>query len=112
MKHSKAPWKTDQYGNYVKDANRRTICQFGTVLGNYVNRHLNSKRIVACVNAFEGVDDPARFMKQTTASIAQLQREKRELEELLENLNVVWKRGEPINPTSILAKAVDFHVSK
>lgn len=112
LRHNKAPWTTDPYGNYVKCGQRKIVCQFGGVIHNYSNRKANSQRIVACVNAFEGVDDPARFMKQTTASIAQLQREKRELEELFENLNVVWKKGEAIKPTSILAKAVDYHLNK
>lgn len=111
-KPNKGPFTTDQYGSYIKCGQRKIVCQFFNVISNYRNRHANAKRIVDCLNAFEGVDDHARFMKQTTASITQLQREKRELEELFENLNVVWKKGEAIKPTSILAKAVDYHLSK
>lgn len=111
-KHNKTPWTADPYGNYIKDAQRKNVCQFGGVIHNYLNRKANSQRIVACVNAMEGIQDPMSYLKQQSASIAKLQREKRELEELLETLNGIWKKGETIGPSSILAKAVDYHVSK
>ncbi len=65
-KHTPEPW--DVKGNQIK-------CPMGHVaecfrLDKYIegNTEANAERIVTCVNAMAGIDDPAAFVKQAKAA--------------------------------------------
>jgi hypothetical protein len=119
MKHSPEPWTTDPYGNYVKDGKRITVCQFGGVMIDYINRQANSKRIVACVNAMEGIDDPKKLRQSWDAvkhlkldAYEAMKAERDLLEELLLILHKGWSKGATIGPNSLIALTVQNHFNK
>jgi hypothetical protein len=65
-KHTPEPWITKVYeenqtrilGPIEEDGNRHWI---GDIIGPLSNK-ANAKRIVECVNAFEGIENPAEFI--------------------------------------------------
>lgn len=51
--HTKEPWKIMQHPELVRDSEGKIIARADPN---------NADRIVACVNALAGIDDPAAFM--------------------------------------------------
>ena len=60
-KHSKGPWRIDKQGAFIINIKgiEGDICGVWTVSGNDL---ANAERIVACVNAMEGVAHPETFL--------------------------------------------------
>jgi hypothetical protein len=60
MTHSPEPW-TIQFGNVLFDANGRDV-HYG-----YFDHQMppaNAERIVACVNALQGIENPQEFVQE------------------------------------------------
>lgn len=69
MNHTPTPWKLSYFGFLENDMKHVVLYKATTLNGlSQPNDYIrdvalaNSKRIVECVNAFEGVEDPAEFM--------------------------------------------------
>ena len=63
QKHTKEPWV--HHAGFVKRKKHSIDHLFGVVgsVTTLAEDHANSKRIVACVNALAGIDDPEAFMR-------------------------------------------------
>lgn len=69
--HTKEPWKADEQTvrSEGPDCRRLLVCDI-SVRGRPYNETYdeavaNAARIVACVNAMAGIDDPVAFMRKT-----------------------------------------------
>lgn len=56
-KHTPGPWRVSSEGLTIEDANGAPIARLIGTRGRYQAEVANAKRIVACVNFCEGVDD-------------------------------------------------------
>lgn len=62
--HSPEPWTVIQGGDFIADREGETICKFfNRDEQDYPHLTGNTERIVACVNAMEGIPDPAAYME-------------------------------------------------
>lgn len=62
--HSPAPWSAGYRSNVINDREGKIVCQFWRRDDKeYSNKNWNVKRIVECVNALEGIDDPIEWVK-------------------------------------------------
>ena len=67
MKHSPEPWKIEHRGTdpndvHVVDANGTCVLETDWVPGEL--ERLDYERIVACVNAMQGIEDPQAFRER------------------------------------------------
>ena len=79
MKHTPTPWRFDHLKMKIKgtdDVNYMTIIANISPNMDYSRgmntQRANAERIVACVNAMEGIENPEEFMKLQAAEIKRL----------------------------------------
>ena len=80
--HTKTPWAVSEY----KDGRRSIIIDgdgFGIAQVDYSNRDANTRRIVACVNACEGIDTESLEADGYGENWAEIARHRLELMELV-----------------------------
>lgn len=71
QEHTAEPWhfEKDNFSNFIMDSELNIICQlFNKYETDFPNFKPNAKRIVACVNALEGIKDPEAFVKDAINS--------------------------------------------
>jgi hypothetical protein len=62
--HSPSPWSIGYHSNLINDRDGKAVCQFWRRDDkDYANKNWNVKRIVECVNALEGIEDPIEWVK-------------------------------------------------
>jgi hypothetical protein len=65
-KHTPEPWYTDsdRFVDFIY-SDREKVCQFhNREKDDFDNKVANAKRIVDCVNAMEGIEDPMEFVRK------------------------------------------------
>lgn len=92
--HTPEPWICDLASEFIMDGDQpwsEAICQFfNEQEGPFENKDANAARIVACVNAMAGVEDPERFRKERDEFLAAL----KELVELKETSEKIKARAQ------------------
>lgn len=64
-KHTATPWIVNKIVQWsIEDNDRNPIADCGDYQDQYPNGIANAARIVQCVNACEGLDDPEKWIKQ------------------------------------------------
>jgi len=122
MKHSETPWiiahKTD--GTPVICYKSSSIIHTGiAIISNPIAADENAKRIIDCVNAMEGIEDPIK-MRETWDIVKQLEldaykkvrEENDHLLSLLIDLMEAWCKGHSIAQNSAIAYNVGIALSK
>jgi len=72
QKHTKGPWITEQWGDGTSTSGCTNIVTYAeelVIACGVMNEE--AKRIVACVNALEGIDDPEAFMRDVRVCTAE-----------------------------------------
>lgn len=108
-KHTPEPWTVREfYNNYVITHGVNDI-----VLE--VNNEHNSKRIVECVNAFEGVENPSEWRTIQGERIREnvsLKQERDDLKGLLKELDNILESNGNITPKSFIRTAIQIATGK
>ena len=61
-RYTKGPWATHENTSIIKGGDGYEIAFCNCRFVHYDVRKANADRIVECVNAFEGIDDPSKFI--------------------------------------------------
>jgi hypothetical protein len=67
MEHTPTPWT--ERGNNITDSANGLICTFEKGHWTFPNAKYNRHRIVECVNACDGIEDPARWFEDVSKKI-------------------------------------------
>ncbi len=75
-KHTPGPWNVGSHGHILKDKNTFDFVRIASPYrdGAFESDPVaiaNAARIVACVNALEGIEDPAEFVRQAKMFMAE-----------------------------------------
>jgi phosphoglycolate phosphatase-like HAD superfamily hydrolase len=75
-----------------------------------------AKRIVECVNAFEGIENPAEFMQVVRIleldAYKQLETKHTNVLQVLETLEHLLSNGNSINPNAVIRSAIQMAIGK
>ena len=95
--HTPEPWTNDSYNLVYSTVNNQTVCEIQDYLRNAGDstEHqpeeeatANAERIVKCVNACAGIENPAEFIKDAHAAGNNMQTYENLIPQLVEELNV------------------------
>jgi hypothetical protein len=112
MQHTKEPWRIDQYGD-IRDSGQRQIYLSGfrtSMVSGAENddQKANTRRIVACVNACEGIPTEELESCKNTGLIRTVRAKvaaERQRDELLQALEYHQAQTRPIQQTiEVIAK--------
>jgi hypothetical protein len=68
-KHTSEPWKVGEYGSIYPVKEGACIATTTTQSGKLSNSIANENRIVECVNAMAGIDDPKKWVEERKANM-------------------------------------------
>ena len=99
MAHSPEPWEAFHYGEHD------TLISYCVASGGFAGKE-DAERAVACVNAMQGIEDPAAFVAEAKAREALFRFSRQDwrdvAEQCKEALRKTWDAGiVPINPDDL-----------
>lgn len=110
--HTPEPWSIDKdYAKVVRSKKGIIICNTSQNNAPHLQYH-DAKRIVECVNAMAGVENPSTFAQDMIRIAKRNERRVDELEKLLDELTILLDNGGKIIKDSLAYKAITSIINK
>ena len=120
-KHTPTPWKLGRTGAVVSESiegiemrgamGKEAVKYYG---GNLIGESIsqaNAKRIVECVNALEGIDEPMKFMKHYKAiEYMEIDKKYHNLKDVVQDVIRLIDEGREITQSSIIINAIRYAI--
>lgn len=119
--HTPTPWKLGRMGAVVSESRegiemggamgKEAIKYYG---GNLIGESIsqaNAQRIVECVNACEGIDEPMKFMKHYKAiEYMEIDKKYHNLKDVVQDVIRLIDEGREITQSSIIINAIRYAI--